>query len=138
MHVAAHIPSALVEIEKDVSHELAGAVIGVLPSPSRAVNGQAGRVQEVFRLRAGSRRVERRMLQKPDKFRRASREDSGGAVFHRQDGRLIGDRRLTEAPLDARHLPQSVRMGTQLFCESGDALIHIFFTPLKLARASLY
>ena len=66
---AADVRAAALEIEHDVGDPLAGAVIGQLPAAPAFVDRKP-RVEQVSRLGAGARGIERRMLEQPDQFRR--------------------------------------------------------------------
>ena len=61
----AHVGLAPVEVEHDVGHALAGAVVGELAAAADVVHRKA-RLDQLRRLRAGTGGVERRMLQQPD------------------------------------------------------------------------
>src|SRR6185437_969601 len=76
-------------------------MIGQLPAPPALVDGETF-VQQIGRPRARSGRIERRMLQKPDKLGRGAVGYRGGALFHDGESVVIGDRRITDEPLDRR------------------------------------
>ena len=70
----AHVGAAAPEVEHDIGDALPGPVIGELAAAPGAMHGKA-RVEQIAVPRAGSRRVERRMLEQPDPLRRASLRD---------------------------------------------------------------
>ncbi len=96
-----HVRLAPVEVEHHIGHPLAGAVIGELPAAAGLVDRKA-RLDQFLRLGAGAGGVERRMLQQPDLLGRAARRDRGHPLVHRGERRLIGHRRLADAPLHRR------------------------------------
>ena len=75
-HVAAQVRRAAVEVQHHIGHPLAGAVIGVLPSPPRPVDRETVGLDEVRLLGRGAGRVERRMLHQPDHLAAPARQRS--------------------------------------------------------------
>ena len=99
-HVAAQVRRAAVQVQHHVGHALAGAVIGVLPSPPRPMDRETVGLDEVRLLGRGSRRVERRVLHEPDQLPRLPGSDRLGAGLHEGDGLLIADRLVRDRPFD--------------------------------------
>ena len=99
-HVAAQVRRAAVQVQHHIGHALAGAVIGVLPSPPRPMDRETVGLDEVRLLGRGSRRVERRVLHEPDHLPRLPGSDRLGAGLHEGDGLLIADRLVRDRPLD--------------------------------------
>jgi len=76
-------------------------MIGELPARPDLVHGEA-RLHEVGGLGARPGGVERRMLQQPDQFGAASVRDRGHPRVHDGERRLVGYRRIGNAPFDRR------------------------------------
>jgi len=77
--VAADVLPAPGQVEHDVGNPLAGPVIGILSSPSCAVDGKAAGLQQVGLPGAGPGGIEGRVLQEPDQI-------AGRAGRHMNDG----------------------------------------------------
>ena len=74
--------AALAQVEHEVDHALAWAMIGVLATAPGVIDGEAIGRQQVLGRRGRSRRVERRMFQQPDQLRFGPGADGGDAGFH--------------------------------------------------------
>ena len=98
---AAHIRRPALEIEHDITHALAGTVIGELPAAAGDINGKAG-LQELLRLRRCAGRVKGRVLEQPNKLGRLAARNGGGARRHGGERRLVVDEAVAYAPLDRR------------------------------------
>ena len=81
-HVAADVLAPRAQVEHDVGHALAGAVICVLPASAGDVHRKARGLQQVRRGGTGACGVERRMFQQPDQFGRPSGADIGDTSLH--------------------------------------------------------
>src|SRR5688572_8260311 len=68
MDESPHVPAPALEVELDVDHALARAVIGVSPAAAGGVDRQALRVEQLGRVGAGAGGVEGRMLEQPDQL----------------------------------------------------------------------
>ena len=70
--VGPHIGPPPLQVEHHIGHPLAGPVIGDLPASSGGKHRQS-RLEQAGGLAAGAGRIERRMFQQPDQFRRMAR-----------------------------------------------------------------
>jgi hypothetical protein len=100
-HIAAHVRRAVLEVQHQIDHALAGAVIGELSAAPGLENGKA-RLNEVARLRAGACGVEGRMLEQPDKLARLAFRDRGSACLHHGECVVIGYEPFAYAPFGRR------------------------------------
>src|SRR5690606_17779469 len=64
----AHVLAPPLEVEHEVGHTLAGAVIGVFAAAAGLVDGEALVLDQVLAARAGAGRVEGRVLDQPDEL----------------------------------------------------------------------
>ena len=67
---APQIGLAPLQVEHDIGHALAGAVIGELPAPPAAMHRESLRRDQVLVAGRGAGGVERRMLDQPDALAR--------------------------------------------------------------------
>lgn len=81
MDEAADIRVAILQIEHDIAHALARAVIGMAATAPGLVDGES-LAEQFDRIGAGPRGIERRMFQQPDQFLRLARLDRRVALFH--------------------------------------------------------
>ena len=100
--VAAKVGAALVQVEHQVDHALAGAVISELAAAAGAEDGEPVGRDEVLVLGAGAGGIERRMLHQPDKLRRLARGNCGSARFHGGDSLGVGEEPFRDDPLNGR------------------------------------
>ena len=97
----AHIRAAALEVEHDIDHPLAGAVIGELAAAPGRMDGKA-RLDQLLGLGAGAGGVERGMLDQPDELGRRPVRYGGGARIHdRECGRIV-DQAPAGPPFDRR------------------------------------
>ena len=120
-----HVGLAPAEVEHDVGHSLARAVIGELPAAAGLVDRETG-VDHLLRLGARSRCIEWRMLQQPDLLGRGARRNRGHPLVHRRQRRRIGDRRVTDAPL---HRRMAFGRREFQFRQAGAGINHSFTIP---------
>ena len=88
---AAHVPSARAQVEHHIGHPLARTVVGVLTAARAREYRQPVGIEQVRRLGRHAGGVERRMLEQPDEFARASIGYRQGVRFHGGDGGRVGD-----------------------------------------------
>ena len=100
---APHVLAARPEVEHDVDHPLAGAVVGVLAAAAGDVDREAHRLQQVLLPGAGPGRVQGRVFQQPDQFAGAAGPDVGDPRLHLGQGVGVGDRGLRNAPFGLVH-----------------------------------
>ncbi len=98
-HEAAHVRSAMLEVEHHIGDALARPVIGELAAPTGQMDGKS-RVHQFLRLGAGAGGVERRMLEQPHQLGSPALGDGGGARLHERQGHLVRDKAMRDAPLD--------------------------------------
>ena len=79
------------QVEQQVDHDLAGAVVGDLATPrSILTTGDADILEDVLRLAGLAEGVDRRVLDDPDFVRRFSRA-GGREILHGLEGGLVID-----------------------------------------------
>ncbi len=96
--IGPHIGPPPLQVEHDISHPLAGPVIGELSAAPGLEHRKAG-IEQVGGLAAGPGGIERGMFQQPDHFRRLLCGDIRDPCLHGLDGRQIGHRRIGYQPL---------------------------------------
>src|SRR6185437_5372589 len=82
LDIAPEVGAVTLQVEHDVADALAGSMIGVLPTPAGAIDRKEPGIDQVRRLGARARRVERRVLEQPDQLRRAAGADRRHALLH--------------------------------------------------------
>ena len=97
----AHVGATAPEVEHDIGDALPGPVIGELAAAPGAMHGKV-RIEQIAVPCAGSRRVERRMLEQPDPLRRASLRDCRRPRLHFRDRVGIGGDPRCDAPFHRR------------------------------------
>ena len=107
VHVAAHVARRhravrAGEVQHDVGHALAGAVIGPLPAAAGGEGGEAAGVGQLLGPGRGAGGVERRVLDQPDQFGRGAGADGGDAVLHSGEGVGVGREAVGDAPFAGR------------------------------------
>ena len=127
----AHVGAAALEVEHDVSDALARPVIGELAAAPGAIDGKA-RLDEVGRLGAGPRRVERRVLDQPDALGGASLGDRLGARFHLRQRCRVFDEAVRDAPFDRRRAGNGGEWGAKREAGGGQSEVR---TALKMGGA---
>ena len=90
------------EVQHDIGHALAGAVIGPLPAAAGGEGGEAAGIGQLLRPGGGAGGVERRVLHQPDQFGRGAGADGGDAVLHAGHGIGVGGQALGDAPFRGR------------------------------------
>ena len=78
---------------------VARPVIGELPTPAAVVHGET-RAHEIRRPRRCPGRIERRMFEQPDQFRRRARRDGRDPRVHEGHGIGIGHERVRNPPFN--------------------------------------
>ena len=110
-HEGTHVAAAGADVEHQVGHALAGAVIGVLTAASGIENREAGGVFQVggFGGRAGG--VEGRMFQEPHQFPGALIADGPCPRVHHGERGAVGNRGVGDRPVNVRefcHGPRDI------------------------------
>ena len=96
---AAHVRAAALEVEHDIGHPLAGAVIGELAAAPGRMDRKA-RLDQLLGLGAGAGGVERGVLEQPDQLARRAVGYGGGARLHDRERRLVVDQAPADPPFD--------------------------------------
>jgi hypothetical protein len=106
MHQAAHLELAPAQVEQQVDHDLAGAVVGDLAAAVDLHHRDADVAQQVFRLARQALGEYRRMFAEPEFVGRVGAA-RGGEFLHRGEGRRVVDaaepRRRCRAPGASAH-----------------------------------
>jgi len=97
-HEGAHIGLAAFQVQHHISHALAGPMIGVLPAASGLEDRKAFGINEIARVGACPRRVERGVFEQPDQFARAAFSDCAGALLHRAHRLFVRHGTRRDAP----------------------------------------
>jgi hypothetical protein len=103
-----HVLAAPGQVEHDVGHALAGAVIGVLAATPGLEHAKPVRCNQVGRVGGRAGGIQGRVLDQPDQFRRLARGNGGGARLHEGDRISIVDEAVSHLPL---HRPGAVEAG---------------------------
>ena len=88
------------EIEQHIGNPLPRTVIGIFAAAAGLENGEARRLDEIFGPRAGAGRIERRMFQEIDRFRRFTPVDRRDLRLHHRQGVRIRRQSLENGPCD--------------------------------------
>jgi hypothetical protein len=99
MDETANVTPALRQVEQHVGDPLARSVIGVT-SAAAGFDDFETRVEQLGRGCAGSRGIDRRMLEQPDELARFARRDRGVACFLPGEGEALTNRRGVAPPFD--------------------------------------
>jgi len=97
-HKAAHVRAAALEVQHDVDHPLAGAVVGELAAAPAPVDREAVGLQQVPGRGRGAGGVERRMLDQPHQFRRRAGVDRPGPQLHGGDRLFVVQQTRLDPP----------------------------------------
>ena len=100
-HEQPHVRPPLLEMQHEIDHALAGTMVCELATPSGLVDREARRDQAIG-LRAGARRIERRVFEQPHQLRRVPSRNRGHAVLHNGERLLIRHKTVAHAPFDRR------------------------------------
>ena len=98
----AHVTPAFLEVEEEVDHALAGAVVGILPAAPGVIDREPVRVHEVSRVCTGTRGIKRWVFKEPHKLGRFARANGTNAVFHFFNRIGVGHKAVADSPFKGR------------------------------------